>query len=85
MNQLLNIIHYILVIFLIIVLPFLSQKILKKTYIYFIPLIISFCWVIFDGCPLTNLSFNQKNASFIQQNLSLIFPNISVRTVTQAN
>ena len=83
--RVLNLIHYVIIIFLLIVLPLLPIKILKKTYLYLIPLIISFLWLFFDGCPITNFTSKKNNASFIKDNLSKIFPNIKVRTVTHLN
>ena len=40
---------------LLLLLPFFPLNLIKKTYIYFLPMLISFLWIIFKGCPINQL------------------------------
>ena len=56
----------------IILIPLLPKSILRK--VFFLPIILPITWLIFGGCPITNLENNKKN--YIHRKLEPIFPNI---------
>ena len=60
-KDVLNYLHYIIPLGVILI-PFLPIKYLKK--IFFLPIIIIIAWIIFDGCPLTQLT--SKNQPFLK-------------------
>ena len=65
---------HLLLQFIVLSIPFWSLTYLK--YGVYIPLIISFLWLIFNGCPMTKMQSIGSN-SFTYENMKLIFPDIT--------
>ena len=70
----LYIIHLILTL-LLFTIPFWPLNYLK--YGVYIPLIISTIWVIFNGCPLTQIQTNLDSDNFTQEIFQYFIPDIS--------
>jgi hypothetical protein len=75
------ILHILLTITLLSI-PFWSVDYLQ--YGVYIPIIISIIWLLFNGCPLTEIQ-NIKSESFIQEILKPIVPTITTKQTEHLN
>ena len=74
LTSIITIIHTSMVL-LMLCIPFLPLKIIKRYYLYLIPLLLASIWLIFGGCPISFTHINEGNKT--HHNLKKIFPNIS--------
>jgi hypothetical protein len=77
---------YVFHVFLSIVLltiPFWPLEYLS--YGVYVPFIISFIWIVFDGCPLTKIQSNLSSENFTQDLLKMYFPEITKQYTEHLN
>jgi len=67
---------HLLLFLAILSIPFLPKYCLK--YAVYVPMLLSFSWVAFEGCIITNHQTNLKNKTFTQDLYNHFIPNISV-------
>jgi hypothetical protein len=68
---------HLLIIPILIILILIPVKILR--YIFFLPALIPFIWLIYDGCPISLLHRNDDNDNrFLQDFFDLFNINISI-------
>jgi uncharacterized membrane protein YkvI len=82
MIDLLYLIHLLMTLTLFTI-PFWPHCYLK--YGVYIPLIISFIWIVCNGCPLTKIQTNLNSDNFTKEILTLFFPNITTKYTEHVN
>lgn len=74
---------HIILFFIFVSIPFWPLYILR--FGVYIPLIISFIWLLFDGCPLTKMHADIDDDGFTRQLYSYIISDISKKQVNHIN
>ena len=78
-HNFIEILHYLIVLFIISI-PFHPIVLLRIT--VYIPLFLFTIWLMFNGCPLTNVNKKDKNdLDFIHKTMRVCFTTISAKTV----
>ena len=76
------IIHVFWLMFMLSI-PFLPLNIIKRYYLYMVPLLIHILWEIFDGCPISKFHVQGEKYNFVHSLLKQVFPKISEEKTNQ--
>ena len=74
---------HLLILLGILSIPFWPKSWLK--YGVYVPITISFMWMVCNGCPLTKQQTNISSKSFTKEVYSMFVPNMTVKTAEHVN